>query len=180
MLQVRKNKCSSLPYKSKKSEPKKTRDFTNFLRILDTYTIIFLLHLFPATLIKYKAEIDSRNVSNKTPTDMAADLYNFEFVRFLMENGASCCAHYLGPDIPPEEFPDSSKSTNLSPEFEMLGLANPEFGGSETDVNTNEKIDNEIEIPPGVEPEPSKSSQKKNSTTIINRKPRRRHPARTG
>ena len=112
---------------------------------------------------------------------MAADLYNFEFVRFLMENGASCCAHYLGPDIPPEEFPDSSKSTNLSPEFEMLGLANPEFGGLETDVNTNEKTDNdEIEIPPGVEPEPSKSSQRKNTTTIITRKPRRRHPARTG
>ena len=112
---------------------------------------------------------------------MAADLYNFEFVRFLMENGASCCAHYLGPDIPPEEFPDSSKSTNLSPEFEMLGLANPEFGGPETDVNTNEKTENdEIEIPPGVEPEPSKSSQRKNTTTIITRKPRRRHPARTG
>ena len=68
---------------------------------------------------------------------MAADLYNFEFVRFLMENGASCCAHYMGPDIPQEEFP--SKSTNLSPEFEMLGLVNPEFGGSDNSPDKEDR-----------------------------------------
>ena len=104
---------------------------------------------------------------------MAADMFNFELVRFLMENGASCCAHYMGPDIPPE-FPPK---TNLSPEFEMLGLVNPdelESSSSPDDKEKNnekKKTEDEIEIPPGVEPEPSKSSKRKINIT---RKPRRR------
>ena len=105
---------------------------------------------------------------------MAADMFNFELVRFLMENGASCCAHYMGPDIP-QEFPSK---TNLSPEFEMLGLVNPdelESSSSSPDDkeknNDKKKTEDEIEIPPGVEPEPSKSSKRKINIT---RKPRRR------
>ena len=104
---------------------------------------------------------------------MAADMFNFELVRFLMENGASCCAHYMGPDITPE-FPPK---TNLSPEFEMLGLVNPdelESSSSPDDKEKNnekKKTEDEIEIPPGVEPEPSKSSKRKINIT---RKPRRR------
>ena len=51
------------------------------------------------TLVKHGAEIDAKSCTNETPTDLACERRLYDIASYLMENGACCHAHYLGPWI---------------------------------------------------------------------------------